>query len=113
VGGITNPVHLAFIAVIALVVLGPKRLPDLARTLGNGLREFREAISMEARTPAQTAPPVEAESTYAVAAPEPVPAGAGFQMHAAPTPAEQQVATSALVAPTPDEPELAAPPPAA
>jgi sec-independent protein translocase protein TatA len=42
--GIENPVHLLFIAAVALVVLGPKRLPDLARALGHGIREFREAI---------------------------------------------------------------------
>lgn len=43
--GISNPVHLAFIAVIALIVLGPKRLPDLARSLGSGMREFRESLN--------------------------------------------------------------------
>ncbi len=43
--GIENPVHLLFIAVVALVVLGPKRLPELARAVGRGVREFREAIS--------------------------------------------------------------------
>ncbi len=43
--GIENPVHLLFIAAVALVVLGPKRLPDLAKALGHGIREFREAIS--------------------------------------------------------------------
>ena len=42
--GIENPVHLLFIAVVALLVLGPKRLPGLARALGRGIREFREAI---------------------------------------------------------------------
>jgi TatA/E family protein of Tat protein translocase len=42
--GIENPVHLAFIAIVALVVLGPKRLPELARALGHGIREFREAV---------------------------------------------------------------------
>ena len=42
--GIENPVHLLFIALVALVVLGPKRLPALARALGKGVREFREAI---------------------------------------------------------------------
>jgi TatA/E family protein of Tat protein translocase len=46
--GIENPVHLAFIAIVALVVLGPKRLPELARALGHGIREFREAVSGEA-----------------------------------------------------------------
>lgn len=43
--GITNPLHLLFIAAIALIVLGPKRLPELARSLGHGMREFRESIS--------------------------------------------------------------------
>jgi TatA/E family protein of Tat protein translocase len=43
--GIEHPLHLLFIAGVALIVLGPKRLPDLARALGRGVREFREAIS--------------------------------------------------------------------
>jgi sec-independent protein translocase protein TatA len=42
--GIENPVHLLFIAVIALIVLGPRRLPELTRAVGKGIREFREAI---------------------------------------------------------------------
>jgi len=45
--GIDSPVHLLFIGAIALVVLGPKRLPEVARALGKGMREFREAMSME------------------------------------------------------------------
>jgi sec-independent protein translocase protein TatA len=44
---ILQPTHLLFILVVALVVLGPKRLPEVARTLGNGLRDFRSAISGE------------------------------------------------------------------
>lgn len=43
--GIENPVHLLFIAAVALIVLGPKRLPDLAKALGHGIREFREAMT--------------------------------------------------------------------
>jgi TatA/E family protein of Tat protein translocase len=45
--GIENPVHLLFIAVVALIFLGPRRLPELARALGKGVREFREAVSGE------------------------------------------------------------------
>ena len=40
--------ELLVILVIALIVLGPKRLPEMARNLGRGVREFREAISMDA-----------------------------------------------------------------
>jgi sec-independent protein translocase protein TatA len=49
--GIESPVHLAFIAVVALIVLGPKRLPEVARALGHGLREFREAVGQQAEQP--------------------------------------------------------------
>jgi sec-independent protein translocase protein TatA len=44
--GIESPVHLLFLGVVALMVLGPKRLPELARALGKGMREFREAINV-------------------------------------------------------------------
>ena len=49
--GIENPVHLLFIAIVALLVLGPKRLPELARALGHGIREFRQAVSQESERP--------------------------------------------------------------
>ncbi|HYM45375.1 MAG TPA: twin-arginine translocase TatA/TatE family subunit [Solirubrobacteraceae bacterium] len=42
--GIESPLHLLFIAAVALIVLGPKRLPEVARALGKGIREFREAM---------------------------------------------------------------------
>ena len=40
--------HLLFIGAVALVVLGPKRLPELAKALGNGIREFRESVDIGA-----------------------------------------------------------------
>jgi sec-independent protein translocase protein TatA len=42
--GIDNPVHLLFIAAVALIVLGPKRLPALAKALGQAMREFRASL---------------------------------------------------------------------
>ena len=39
--------ELLVVLVIALIVLGPKRLPEMARNLGRGVREFRQAISLE------------------------------------------------------------------
>ncbi len=60
--GIENPVHILFIAIVALIVLGPKRLPDLARALGSGIREFRDAVSEGSehrpQAPVTQAPPV-------------------------------------------------------
>src|ERR1700761_8713531 len=48
VGDILQPTHLLLILVVALLVLGPKRLPEVGRTLGSGLRDFRQAINGEA-----------------------------------------------------------------
>jgi sec-independent protein translocase protein TatA len=39
--------ELLVVLVIALIVLGPKRLPEMARNLGKGVREFKEAISLD------------------------------------------------------------------
>ena len=40
-----GPLELIIVLVIALVVFGPKRLPDLGRSLGTGMREFKESIT--------------------------------------------------------------------
>jgi sec-independent protein translocase protein TatA len=40
-----GPLELIVILIVALLVLGPKRLPDAARSLGRGLREFKETVS--------------------------------------------------------------------
>jgi sec-independent protein translocase protein TatA len=46
--GLDNPLHLAFLVLLLLVVFGAKRLPDMGRSLGAGMRGFRESISGEA-----------------------------------------------------------------
>jgi sec-independent protein translocase protein TatA len=51
--GLDNPLHLAFLLVILLLVFGAKRLPELGRSLGTGMRGFKEAISGESHTPEQ------------------------------------------------------------
>jgi TatA/E family protein of Tat protein translocase len=38
---------MAFVAIIALIFLGPKKLPELARSIGSGMREFRESMSID------------------------------------------------------------------
>lgn len=40
-----GPLELVVVLVIALIVLGPKRLPETARSIGRGMREMREALS--------------------------------------------------------------------
>ncbi|HEX3391862.1 MAG TPA: twin-arginine translocase TatA/TatE family subunit [Solirubrobacteraceae bacterium] len=45
--GLDNPLHIAFIVVILLLVFGARRLPEIGRSLGTGLREFKQSISGE------------------------------------------------------------------
>ena len=37
--------ELVIVLVIALIILGPKRLPEVGKSIGNGMREFKDAIS--------------------------------------------------------------------
>lgn len=47
IGDILQPTHLVFILLVALLVLGPKRLPEVGRSLGKGIRDFRHALSTD------------------------------------------------------------------
>jgi sec-independent protein translocase protein TatA len=43
--GLDNPIHIAFLVVILLLVFGAKRLPEIGRSLGSGMREFKESVT--------------------------------------------------------------------
>jgi sec-independent protein translocase protein TatA len=45
IGDILQPTHLLLILVVALLVLGPKRLPEVTRSVGRALHDFRGAIN--------------------------------------------------------------------
>jgi sec-independent protein translocase protein TatA len=51
--GLFQPMHLLVILVIAMLVFGPKKLPELGKGLGDGLRGFRDALRGD---PAPTTP---------------------------------------------------------
>ena len=44
-----SPLEIMVLLVIALIVLGPQRLPDMARSVGKGMREFRAALTSDSR----------------------------------------------------------------
>lgn len=46
-GGWISPTELLLLGLVALLVFGPKRLPEIGRSLGNGLREFKRSIGGE------------------------------------------------------------------
>ena len=43
--GLENPVHLLIVLMVVLLLFGAKRLPDMGRSLGRGMREFKDAIT--------------------------------------------------------------------
>jgi sec-independent protein translocase protein TatA len=40
-----GPMEIALVLIVALIILGPKKLPDMGRSMGKGMREFKAAIS--------------------------------------------------------------------
>jgi sec-independent protein translocase protein TatA len=49
--GLDNPLHIAILVVVLLLVFGAKRVPELGRALGTSMREFREGITGSAPPP--------------------------------------------------------------
>jgi sec-independent protein translocase protein TatA len=73
--GLDNPLHIAFLLIVLLLVFGARRLPEMGRSLGSGLRGFRDALGGEPAAPAL-------QPARAVAAR--APAGHGADSPAAP-----------------------------
>jgi sec-independent protein translocase protein TatA len=44
-GALDSPVDLALLLLLALLLFGAKRLPEIARSLGTGMREFKDSVS--------------------------------------------------------------------
>ena len=49
--GLENPIHLVLILLVVLLVFGAKRLPEMGRSLGDGMRGFKDAISGQPEAP--------------------------------------------------------------
>jgi sec-independent protein translocase protein TatA len=100
--GLDNPIHIVFLVVILLLVFGAKRLPEIGRSLGGGMREFKDSVSGNHADQQQqsTLTPTAQQPQAPVAQPAPVvqPAPVQAPPVAAP-PAPSQVA------PAPVEPQ--------
>ena len=44
IGGLENPLHLLLLLLLVLLLFGARRLPELGRSLGQGMREFKDGI---------------------------------------------------------------------
>jgi sec-independent protein translocase protein TatA len=69
--GLDNPLHIAFLLVIMLLVFGARRLPEMGRSLGEGLRGFKSSLEGTAAPHGLTGPAVQAAPEQAL----PVQAG--------------------------------------
>src|SRR5258708_30309430 len=49
--GLDNPLHIAFLLIVLLLVFGAKRLPEMGKSLGSGMRGFKDAINPDADLP--------------------------------------------------------------
>ena len=95
--GLDNPLHIAFLVLILLLVFGARRLPELGRSLGSGMREFKQGITGESDRAQQPQQPQQPALTAAQPqepqAPAQVPVAEPAQAQAVPpqpTPAEPQ-----------------------
>jgi sec-independent protein translocase protein TatA len=63
--GLENPLHIAFLLLVLLMVFGARRLPEMGKSLGSGLRGFKDALNPDvsgaALPPAPAAEPAGAE----------------------------------------------------
>ena len=63
--GWTSPTHIVLLLLIALLLFGAKRLPEVGRSLGSGMREFKDSLTMPPAPPqiaAPTEPPTAANA---------------------------------------------------
>jgi len=70
--GLLQPGHLLIILVIALIIFGPGKLPELGSSLGKGIREFKKTVGGDdtaPTAPTATLPPPVATATMAPGAP--------------------------------------------
>ena len=56
-----GPMELVVILAIALIVLGPKKLPEVGRSIGRGMREFKDSLSGDPRRDDDDRPAIKTE----------------------------------------------------
>jgi sec-independent protein translocase protein TatA len=80
--GLDNPIHIAFLLVMLLLVFGAKRLPEMGRSLGGGMRGFKDSLSGDGAQASMTAQPTMqpvAQPSPVAVAQEPIAAAADIQ----------------------------------
>jgi sec-independent protein translocase protein TatA len=73
-----GPLEIAVVLVIVLIIFGPKRLPELGKSMGHGIREFKNSISGDSDkdSPEEKQRELQASQQAQVSQPQPPPAAA-------------------------------------
>jgi sec-independent protein translocase protein TatA len=95
--GLDNPLHIALVLIVVLMVFGAKRLPEMGKSMGQGLRGFKD--SLQGHEPAEDVAPGPM-LTAAVPAPVATPASTPVSTPVA-TPVAAVVATPVAAQSTP------------
>jgi sec-independent protein translocase protein TatA len=79
--GLDNPIHIAFLLILLLLVFGAKRLPEMGKSLGSGMRGFKDSLSGESTEPSlsgqeQQPTPITAHTPAPAAVAQPTPPAA-------------------------------------
>jgi sec-independent protein translocase protein TatA len=92
--GLDNPLHILLLLVVVLLVFGAKRLPEIGRSLGEGMRGFKDSISGETNNHTLTSAPPDAPPVATDAFGTPVAAPAPPVVTPATAPAPPPVAAA-------------------
>jgi sec-independent protein translocase protein TatA len=86
--GLDNPIHIAFLLILLLLVFGAKRLPEMGKSLGSGMRGFKDSLSGETVEPSAGAQPSLASVQQALT---PTAAAVTADAHGAPVPVAERL----------------------
>ncbi|MGH7188179.1 MAG: twin-arginine translocase TatA/TatE family subunit [Acetobacteraceae bacterium] len=62
--GLLAPSHIIILGLVLLLIFGPKRLPEMGRSLGHGMREFKNSVAGEGENEPQSLPAAEQPAAH-------------------------------------------------
>jgi len=83
-----GPLEIAVVLIIVLIIFGPKRLPELGKSMGHGIREFKNSISGDSDKDAPEEKKRELEASQQAQAGQPQPPPAASESPAEPVEGE-------------------------
>jgi sec-independent protein translocase protein TatA len=95
--GLDNPLHIAFLLILLLLVFGAKRLPEMGRSLGDGMRGFKDALGGHPAAPTSETAPQSSLGHAPAASPQPVGPVAATELQPVPVAGAQPQSVAPVV----------------